>query len=316
MMADDNFKSFGNVDFGLLASAPGNAVAKSQAMLAQTNIDTIKAYIDNKITFNLLKRDSLGQDAFGNDIIKESTEEYEASVLLVEEPPIISYEKFTTDFTMSLKSTEVSTKKVHAGGELSGGAKVGWGIFSVGVDFKGSASTDSEHRREKDNSATYSFHVEGRKQAPSEGVAWVRQLIQDRLAPKNIVSDETEQAKIDGTDEKQAKEDIEKAKIDADKAEAFRNIAQVKVEKLKIVVKQDPSKQSDLDNAQNHLDDKTNKFNDAQEKLMLYQQALDLYRKYKGTIKYQDFVNEVNTDSEEPQREPVDSTPEAPPAEG
>lgn len=295
-MADDNFKSFGNVDFGLLASAPGNAVAKSQALLAQTNIETIKSYVENKISFNLLKRDSLGKDAFDNDIVNESIEEYEASVLLVSEPPIISYEKFTTDFTMSLKSTEVTSKKVHVGGEMSGSAKVGWGPFSVGVEFKGSASTDSDHRRTTDNSAVYSFHIEGGQQAPSEGVQWMRQLIQDRLAPKNIKSDETTKALVDNTDEKSAKDKITAALMVADKADAIQGIARLRLEKLKGQLQSDPSKQKDVDSQTAVFEEKKQLALEAQEDLIIKQQALSLYRKYKGHIKYDELVTELSGD--------------------
>lgn len=293
-MALENIgKQFSDIPMDILIASPFLSVSKANAANVASNIKSFKAISSEMVSWNVDKQMSMGQDAFGHEIIKTEQEVYNVSALFVTEPTNFMIDEAEARFVMEVSSSETSSSSTDAGGEFAASGKVGWGPVSLGIELKGHASTHKENTRKSDNSAKYELMVRGTQHAPTEGMSRVLDLMVSTLAPVDVRSEEVEQSKIEGTDEAKAKRQIEAAQLAADTQQIKVNIGHVAIEQLE--KKQDGSAENSerLDVKKAEVKVAESELEDLQNDVLLKRQALQLYRKHQGKVNYDDVVKEL-----------------------
>lgn len=196
--ADGDSKSVTNSFVGLpletLIGSPFLAAAKAQQELAATYVETVwdLAYgkegsgkehkIDggdsNRVnTLNLtIERPIVLED--GSVTKKEFS--VNAPILSLVPVPAFTMDEVVVDFNMEVKNSEVSTEHNNAGVESSLNYKSFWGLSA---NIKGSVTSDSEHKRETDTSATYKIHARAVQQPPAAGMNKLTDLLTQAMEP-------------------------------------------------------------------------------------------------------------------------------------
>jgi len=94
--------------------------------------------------------------------------------------PAFTMDELTVDFTMSVDAHEMQDDKTHS--EISSTVSYNsW--FGLDASITGKVSSDSEHTRSTDSSATYTIHARAVQQPPSEGMAKLTSLFAQTMEP-------------------------------------------------------------------------------------------------------------------------------------
>ncbi|MDR0903213.1 MAG: DUF2589 domain-containing protein [Ruminococcus sp.] len=179
-MAEDVASKFNNVPIETLICSPILAVARGQQALIQVYLDTVNKLAfktkDGKATneTNILKMNVTRSIAQNDGNVKAKDYTIEAPLIAMVPIPALTMDEITVDFDMEVSAQESSEDKSHAeaGFEASYSAPFG---FSGSVT--GKVSSDSEHKRSSDSSATYKIHARAVQQPPSEGMAKLTALM-------------------------------------------------------------------------------------------------------------------------------------------
>lgn len=97
-----------------------------------------------------------------------------APILSLVPVPEFAMNELVVDFNMEVKSTEMQDDKTQeeASSTLSYNS---W--FGLNASITGNVSSESEHKRQTDSSATYNIHAKAAKQPPSEGMEKLASLL-------------------------------------------------------------------------------------------------------------------------------------------
>jgi hypothetical protein len=180
-MADGIASQFNSVPIETLICSPILAVAKGQQALIQVYLDTV-----NKLAFkpddqgaltdetNILSMNVTRStvDQTGAVIPKNFT--IEAPLIAMVPIPALTMDEITVDFNMEVSAHEETDDKSSSEGSFEAKYSAPFG-FSGSVS--GKVSSDSEHKRSSDSSATYTIHARAVQQPPSEGMAKLTALM-------------------------------------------------------------------------------------------------------------------------------------------
>ncbi len=185
-----------------LIGAPLDAACTANLKLAQATaefIETVGFVQDedgttNSSTVRVAKfsfdKPIVTTDSSGNQTFSKERIDIEVPLLSVVQIPSLKVDTVDITFDMEVKTSETSSETSDKSGEISGGAKIGWGPFSAHVDFKGSVSTHKENTRSTDKSAKYHVEVKATDQGMPEGLARVLDIMNQAAAPMNITSND------------------------------------------------------------------------------------------------------------------------------
>ena len=177
---------FAGLPIESLICGPILAAARGQQELTALYIDGVKklAYEDesakktNQIEFQY-ERPIIGAD-------KKVTVQkckVEAPLISLVPVPAFTMDELTVDFDMEVKSTELQDDKSHK--DASSTVKYNsW--FGLDASITGNISSDSEHKRQTDSSATYKIHARAVQQPPSEGMAKLTSLMAQAMEPITV----------------------------------------------------------------------------------------------------------------------------------
>lgn len=177
---------FAGLPIESLICGPILAAARGQQELTALYIDGVKklAYEDesakktNQIEFQY-ERPIIGAD-------KKVTVQkckVEAPLISLVPVPAFTMDELTVDFDMEVKSTELQDDKSHK--DASSTVKYNsW--FGLDASITGNISSDSEHKRQTDSSATYKIHARAVQQPPSEGRAKLTSLMAQAMEPITV----------------------------------------------------------------------------------------------------------------------------------
>lgn len=177
---------FAGLPIESLICGPILAAARGQQELTALYIDGVKklAYEDesakktNQIEFQY-ERPIIGAD-------KKVTVQkckVEAPLISLVPVPAFTMDELTVDFDMEVKSTELQDDKSHK--DASSTVKYNsW--FGLDASITGNISSDSEHKRQTDSSATYKIHARAVQQTPSEGMAKLTSLMAQAMEPITV----------------------------------------------------------------------------------------------------------------------------------
>lgn len=174
---------FAGVPIESLICGPIIAAARGQQELTAIYIDGVKklAYADKECQ----KTNQL-EFSYERPIIKadKSVDTQQCTVkapLLSLVPiPAFTMDEVIVDFDMEVKSTELQDDKSHE--DVS--ATVSYNSwFGLDASITGNVSSDSEHKRQTDSSATYKIHARAVQQPPSEGMAKLTSLFAQAMEP-------------------------------------------------------------------------------------------------------------------------------------
>lgn len=178
-------KQFAGLPIESLICAPILAAAKGQQELTAVYIDGIKklAYTTNQggtevtntldftYTRPVLKLDKT---------VGEQTCTLKAPLLSLVPLPAFTMDELVVNFNMEVKASEMKDDKTHA--DVSTNVSYNsW--FGLDTSITGTVSSDSEHKRQTDSSATYSIHARAVQQPPSEGMAKLTALFAQAMEP-------------------------------------------------------------------------------------------------------------------------------------
>lgn len=185
---NDESKSITNSFIGLpletLIGTPFIAAAKAQQELTATYVETVwdLAYgknTDKKVnTLDL----TVERPIISKDGSKVENQKFTVSAPILSLVPIPAFtmDEVVVDFDMEVKNSEISTEKNSAGIESTVGYKSFWG---VSASIKGNVTSDSEHKRETDTSATYKIHARAVQQPPAAGMNKLTDLLTQAMEP-------------------------------------------------------------------------------------------------------------------------------------
>lgn len=177
---------FAGLPIESLICGPILAAARGQQELTALYIDGVKklAYEDesakkmNQIEFQY-ERPIIGAD-------KKVTVQkckVEAPLISLVPVPAFTMDELTVDFDMEVKGTELQDDKSHK--DASSTVKYNsW--FGPDASITGNISSDSEHKRQTDSSATYKIHARAVQQPPSEGMAKLTSLMAQAMEPITV----------------------------------------------------------------------------------------------------------------------------------
>lgn len=177
---------FAGLPIESLICGPILAAARGQQELTALYIDGVKklAYEDesakkmNQIEFQY-ERPIIGAD-------KKVTVQkckVEAPLISLVPVPAFTMDELTVDFDMEVKSTELQDDKSHK--DASSTVKYN-SRFGLDASITGNISSDSEHKRQTDSSATYKIHARAVQQPPSEGMAKLTSLMAQAMEPITV----------------------------------------------------------------------------------------------------------------------------------
>lgn len=180
---NDVTQQFAGLPIESLICAPIIAAAKGQQELTAVYIDGIKklAYTDetSKTTNTLdfqFQRPVVGADKK----VVPQTCKVSAPLLSLVPVPAFTMDELTVDFDMEIKNSELQDDKTHK--DASSTVKYNsW--FGLDASITGNVSSDSEHRRQTDSSATYKIHARAVQQPPAEGMEKLTSLFAQAMEP-------------------------------------------------------------------------------------------------------------------------------------
>lgn len=176
-------EQFAGLPIESLICAPIIAAAKGQQELTAVYIDGIKklAYSDdggnktNTLDFKFT-RPVIGADKK----VEQQNCQLSAPLLSLVPVPAFTMDELTVDFDMEVKNSELQDDKTHK--DASSTVKYNsW--FGLDASITGNISSDSEHRRQTDSSATYKIHARAVQQPPSEGMEKLTSLFAQAMEP-------------------------------------------------------------------------------------------------------------------------------------
>ncbi|GHV08552.1 alpha-amylase [Clostridia bacterium] len=170
-----------------LIVAPVIAAARGQQQLTATYIDGIMklAYADGKAgAVNTLDftydRPVTTVDQTGNSQITSQSYTLKAPLLSLVPVSAFTMDELTVDFDMEVKNSSLQDDKSHS----DAGTVVKYNSwFGLDASITGNVSSDSEHKRTSDTTATYKVHVRAVQQPPSEGMAKLTALFAQTMEP-------------------------------------------------------------------------------------------------------------------------------------
>lgn len=182
---EDIKKEFVGLPIESLICAPILAAAKGQQELTAVYIDGLKklAYKDeangdtstNTLDFTY-QRPYIKED----HSIDSQTCSVQAPLLSLVPVPAFTMDEVVVDFNMEVKSQNMQDDKTHkdAGTNIKYNS---W--FGLDASITGNISSDSEHKRQTDSSATYKIHARAVQQPPAEGMAKLTALFAQAIEP-------------------------------------------------------------------------------------------------------------------------------------
>lgn len=185
-------KAFVGLPIEALISKPFVAAALSQQNLNAVYVDTLMklAYkssngksTNNRITNTLdltIERPVIGKDGKPGAPIKSTVK---APLLSLVPLPALTMDEVTVDFNMEVKTTETASNNTHADLSSTLEYKSWWGLDT---NITGNVSSDTEHKRESDSSATYTIHARAIQQPPAEGMAKLTALLSNAMEPIDL----------------------------------------------------------------------------------------------------------------------------------
>ncbi len=189
-------KAFVGLPIEALISKPFVAAALSQQNLNAVYVDTLMklAYksdskstngksTNNRITNTLdltIERPVIGKDGKPGAPIKSTVK---APLLSLVPLPALTMDEVTVDFNMEVKTTETASNNTHADLSSTLEYKSWWGLDT---NITGNISSDTEHKRESDSSATYTIHARAIQQPPAEGMAKLTALLSNAMEPIDL----------------------------------------------------------------------------------------------------------------------------------
>lgn len=180
---DPTVGQFAGLPIESLICKPIVAAAQGQQELTAVYIDGIKklAYQDgdasktNTLDFEY-ERPVIKQDG----TMGSETCTVKAPLLSLVPLPAFTMDELTVDFNMEVKSMEMSEDKTHA--DVSTTVSYNsW--FGLDASITGNVSSDSDHKRQTDSTATYTIHARAIQQPPSEGMAKLTSLFAQAMEP-------------------------------------------------------------------------------------------------------------------------------------
>lgn len=184
-------RAFVGLPIEALISKPFVAAALGQQNLNAVYVDTLMklAYkgdgksTDSKSTNTLdltIERPVIGKDGKPGAPIKSTVK---APLLSLVPLPALTMDEVTVDFNMEVKTTETATNNTHEDLKTTLDYKSWWGLDT---NITGSVSSDTEHKRESDSSATYTIHARAIQQPPAEGMAKLTALLSNAMEPIDL----------------------------------------------------------------------------------------------------------------------------------
>lgn len=176
--------SFTGLPIESLICKPIVAAAQAQQELTAVYIDGIK-----KLAYNDQDKTNTLDFSYNRPIIKQDgsvdSQEYtiSAPVLSLVPLPAFTMDELTVDFNMEVKDMNLSDSKTHA--DASTTVKYNsW--FGLDASITGNVSSDTEHKRQTDSTATYKIHARAVQQPPSEGMAKLTSLFAQAMEPIGV----------------------------------------------------------------------------------------------------------------------------------
>jgi hypothetical protein len=175
--------AFAGLPIEALICGPIIAAARGQQQLTAVYVDTVMklAYKDgkpgdtNQLDFTY-DRPVINQD----HSITSQTCTVHAPLLSLVPVPAFTMDELVVDFNMEVKESESTDDKTHEEVETSVKFNSWWGLDA---SITGKLSSDSEHKRSTDSSATYTIHARAVQQPPSEGMAKLTALFAQAMEP-------------------------------------------------------------------------------------------------------------------------------------
>lgn len=165
-----------------LICKPILAAAQGQQELTAVYIDTIKklAYKDGGTATNTLDFTYDRPVVNPDGMLGTETSTIKAPLISLVPVPAFTMDELVVDFNMEVKSMDLSTDKTHK--DVSSTVSYNsW--FGLDASITGSVSSDTEHKRQTDSSATYNIHARAVQQPPSEGMAKLTALLAQTMEP-------------------------------------------------------------------------------------------------------------------------------------
>lgn len=179
---NDAAEQFAGLPIESLICKPIIAAAQGQQELTAVYIDGIK-----KLAYKAGGTDTNTLDfSYDRPVIKKdgsvSRESYtiKAPVLSLVPLPAFTMDELTVDFNMEVKNMEMSENATHTDVSSTVGYNSWFGLDS---SISGSVSSDSNHKRQTDSTATYKIHARAVQQQPSEGMAKLTSLFAQTMEP-------------------------------------------------------------------------------------------------------------------------------------
>ena len=177
-------RSFEGLPIESLICGPIVAAAKGQQELTSVYVDTVMklAYKDGKADgeTNVLKM-KMDRPVTTNDgNVEMESCTIEAPLLALVPVPAFIMDELTVDFNMEVKTSELKQDETKSDVSSQVNFKSWYGL---NANITGSVSSDSLHKRQTDNSATYNIHARAIQQPPSEGMAKLTSLFSQMMEP-------------------------------------------------------------------------------------------------------------------------------------
>lgn len=178
--------SFAGLPIESLICNPIIAAAKGQQELSAVYIDTLMnlAYADggsgtdkktNTLDFTLQRPVIQSNGTMTTQDVKIS-----APLLSLVPVPAFTMDELTVDFNMEVKSTDMTDDKTHDDVQSTVGFKSWFGLNS---SITGNVSSDTDHKRQTDSSATYTIHARAVQQPPTDGMQKLTSLFTSLMEP-------------------------------------------------------------------------------------------------------------------------------------
>lgn len=176
--------SFVGLPIEALICGPIIAAARGQQQLTAVYVDTVMklAYKDgkeeggtNQLAFTY-ERPVINQD----HTVSSQQCTVNAPLLSLVPVPAFTMDELVVDFKMEVKQSDSTDDKTHEDVQAKIGFNSWWGLD---VSITGNVSSDSEHKRSTDSSATYTIHARAVQQPPSEGMAKLTALFAQAMEP-------------------------------------------------------------------------------------------------------------------------------------
>lgn len=178
---DDVAGSFTGLPIESLISKPIVAAAQAQQELTAVYIDGIK-----KLAYDESGKTNMLNFSYDRPVIKPDgkvgTQEYtiNAPMLSLVPLPAFTMDELTVDFNMEVKDMSMSDSKTHT--DVGSSVKYNsW--FGLDASITGNVSSDTEHKRQTDSTASYKVHARAVQQPPSEGMAKLTSLFAQAMEP-------------------------------------------------------------------------------------------------------------------------------------